>query len=102
MKKPVGSQHSFSNLDGARASTDSADRLSISSERPEEVEPVDADEEEGTVFSLAARTEYLATKHPEIVLPEWCYSVEEEGRKEDEKEEKEEDDTLEEEGRPPS
>ena len=98
MKKPVGSQHSFSNLDGARASTDSADRLSISSERPEEVEPVDADEEEGTVFSLAAHTEYLATKYPEylatkypgIVLPEWCYSEEEEGRKEEEKEEKEE------------
>merc|ERR1712240_662423 len=42
VKKPVGSQHSFSNLDGARASIDSADRLSISSERPEEVE---ADEE---------------------------------------------------------
>ena len=93
MKKPVGSQHSFSNLDGARASTDSADRLSISSERPEEVEPVEADEEEGTVFSLAAHTEYLATRrysHPEIVLPEWCYSEVEEGRKEEEKEEKEE------------
>ena len=90
MKKPVGSQHSFSNLDGARASTDSADRLSISSERPEEVEPVDADEEEGTVFSLAAHTEYLATKYPGIVLPEWCYSEVEEGRKEEEKEEKEE------------
>merc|ERR1712155_265411 len=45
VKKPVGSQHSFSNLDGARASTDSADRLSISSERPEEeeVEPVETD-----------------------------------------------------------
>ena len=94
MKKPVGSQHSFSNLDGARASTDSADRLSISSERPEEVEPVDADEEEGTVFSRAAHSEYLATRnrweHPDIVLPEWCYSEEEEGRKEEEKEEKEE------------
>merc|ERR1712004_396284 len=45
VKKPVGSQHSFSNLDGARASIDSADRPSISSEGPEEVEPVDADEE---------------------------------------------------------
>ena len=93
MKKPVGPQHSFSNLDGARASTDSADRLSISDERPEEVEPVEADEEEGTVFSLAAHTEYLATRrysHPEIVLPEWCYSEVEEGRKEEEKEEKEE------------
>ena len=57
------------------------------------MEPVDADEEEGTVFSLAARTEYLATRrysHPEIVLPEWCYSEVEEGRKEEEKEEKEE------------
>ena len=90
VKKPVGSQHSFSNLDGARASIDSADRPSISSEGPEEVEPVDADEEEGTVFSLAARTEYLATKYPGIVLPEWCYSEVEEGRKEEEKEEKEE------------
>ena len=94
MKKPVGSQHSFSNLDGARASTDSADRLSISSERPEEVEAVEADEEEGTVFSLAAHTEYLATKYPGIVIPEgpWCSSEEEEeGRKkEEEKEEKEE------------
>ena len=92
VKKPVGSQHSFSNLDGARASTDSADRLSISDERPEEVEPVEADEEEGTVFSLAAHTEYLATKDPGIVFPypEWSYSVEEEGRKEEEKEEKEE------------
>ena len=49
------------------------------------MEPVDADEEEGTVFSLAARTEYLATKYPGIVLPEWCYSEEEEGRKEEEK-----------------
>ena len=57
------------------------------------MEPVDADEEEGTVFSLAAHTEYLATRrysHPEIVLPEWCYREEEEGRKEEEKEEKEE------------
>ena len=102
MKKPVGSQHSFSNLDGARASTDSADRLSISSERPEEVEPVDADEEEGTVFSLAARTKYLATLYDctssGIVMPKgpWCSSEEEEeeeeeGRKkEEEKEEKEE------------
>ena len=94
VKKPVGSQHSFSNLDGARASTDSADRLSISSERPEEVEPVETDEEEGTVFSRAAHSEHLATRnrreHPEFVFPEWCYSVLEEGRKEEEKEEKEE------------
>ena len=102
VQKPVGSQHSFANLDGARASTDSADRLSISSERPEEVEPVDADEEEGTVFSLAARTKYLATLYDctssGIVMPKgpWCSSEEEEeeeeeGRKkEEEKEEKEE------------
>ena len=43
VKKPIGSQFSFSNLDGARASIDSEDRLSISSERQEEVE---VDEEE--------------------------------------------------------
>merc|ERR1711873_133371 len=93
VKKPVGSQHSFSNLDGARASIDSADRLSISSERPEEVEPVDADEEEGTVFPLAAHTEdpgipkwyQYSEEDLGIVLPKWCYS-EEEGRKEEEKE----------------
>ena len=29
-------------------------------------------------------------EHPEFVFPKWCYSVEEEGRKEEEKEEKEE------------
>merc|ERR1712122_361474 len=72
VKKPVGSQHSCANLDGARASSDSADRLSISSERPEEVEPVDADEEEGTVFPLAAHTE-----DPGIVLPKWYQYSEE-------------------------
>ena len=45
MKKPIGSQFSFSNLDGARASISSEDRLSISFERQEAVE---VDEEEGT------------------------------------------------------
>ena len=62
------------------------------------MEPVDADEEEGTVFSLAARTKYLATLYDctssGIVMPKgpWCSSEEEEeGRKkEEEKEEKEE------------
>ena len=56
------------------------------------MEAVEADEEEGTVFSLAAHTEYLATKYPGIVIPEgpWCSSEEEEGRKEEEEEEKEE------------
>ena len=38
MKKPIGSQFSFSNLDGARASISSEDRLSISFERQEAVE----------------------------------------------------------------
>ena len=58
------------------------------------MEPVETDEEEGTVFSRAAHSEHLATRnrreHPEFVFPEWCYSVLEEGRKEEEKEEKEE------------
>ena len=45
MKKPIGSQFSFSNLDGARASISSEDRLSISFERQEAVE---VGEEEGT------------------------------------------------------
>ena len=111
MKKPVGSQHSFSNLDGARASIDSADRLSISSERPEEVEADEADEEEGTVSSPAASPEShvpdvliwikgqpalvpgtcdIATEYPEASLEgPWEYWEEEE-KKEKEKEEKEE------------
>merc|ERR1712016_282720 len=55
VKKPIGSQFSFSNLDGARASTDSEDRLSISSERQEVVE---VDEEEGTVSFPAASPEF--------------------------------------------
>ena len=58
MKKPIGSQFSFSNLDGARASIDSEDRLSISSERQEVVE---VDEEEGTVSFPAASPESHAT-----------------------------------------
>ena len=44
MKRPVGTQLSFSNLDGARASVSSGDRLSISFERQEVVE--DGEEEE--------------------------------------------------------
>merc|ERR1712020_155309 len=71
-----------------------ADRLSISSERPEEeeVEPVETDEEEGTVFSLAAHTECCKYKYPGIVFPcpEVCCSEEWEWRKEKEKEEEEE------------
>ena len=51
VKKPIGSQYSFSNLDGARASVDSVDRLSVSSER-QEVEEVD--EVEGAGPSPAA------------------------------------------------
>ena len=56
------------------------------------MEAVEADEEEGTVFSLAAHTEYLATKYPGIVIPEcpWSSSEEEEGRKKEEKEEERE------------
>ena len=124
MKKPIGSQYSFSNLDGARASVDSVDRLSVSSER-QEVE--EGDEVEGAGPFPAASPEPhvsgdrliwvnhgnhgnpswqpmlvpvscdIATEHPdallehpEFVFPKWCYSVEEEGRKEEEKEEKEE------------
>ena len=44
MKRPAGTQLSFSNLDGARASVSSGDRLSISFERQEVVE--DGEEEE--------------------------------------------------------
>ena len=43
LKRPIGSQFSFSNLDGARASISSEDRLSISFERQEAVE--DGEEE---------------------------------------------------------
>ena len=62
MKKPIGSQYSFANLDGARASIDSVDRLSIS-ERQEEVE---ADEEVGTVSSPAASPESRVNDHTVI------------------------------------
>ena len=44
MKRPSGTQLSFSNLDGARASVSSGDRLSISFERQEVVE--DGEEKE--------------------------------------------------------
>ena len=111
MKKPIGSQYSFSNLDGARASIDSVDRLSISSERPEEVEADEADEEEGTVSSPAASPEShvsdrliwikgqpalvpvtcdIATEYPEASLEGPWEQWEEEEEKEKEKEEKEE------------
>ena len=62
MKKSIGSQYSFANLDGARASIDSVDRLSIS-ERQEEVE---ADEEVGTVSSPAASPEPRVNDHTVI------------------------------------
>ena len=89
MKKPIGSQYSFSNLDGTRASLDSVDRLSISSERPEEAE---ADEEGGTVSSPAAPPESHVTKYPGVVVPEcpWVSSEEEEEREKEEKEEERE------------
>ena len=64
------------------------------------MEPVDADEEEGTVFSLAARTKYLATLYDctssGIVMPKgpWCSSEEEEeGRKQEEEKEKKEEES---------
>ena len=62
VKKPIGSQYSFANLDGARASIDSVDRLSIS-ERQEEVE---ADEVVGTVSSPAASPESRVNDHTVI------------------------------------
>ena len=69
MKKPIGSQFSFSNLDGARASIASEDRLSISFERQEEVEVV---EEDGTVSFPAASPEFShATLWTEEEKPEW-------------------------------
>ena len=113
MKKPVGSQHSFSNLDGARASIDSADRLSIS-ERPEEEEADEANEEEGSVPSPAASPEShlpdvliwvegqpmlvpgtcdIATEYPDASREgPWGehWEQEERRKKEEEKEEKEE------------
>ena len=58
------------------------------------MEPVETDEEEGTVFSLAAHTECSKNKYPGIVFPcpEVCCSEEREGwrEEEEEKEEKEE------------
>ena len=109
MKKPIGSQYSFANLDGARASIDSVDRLSISSERQEEVE---ADEEEETVSSPAASPEShvtddrliwingqpmlvpvtcdIATEHPDASLECPWFKEEKEEEEEEEKEEKEE------------
>ena len=60
------------------------------------MEPVETDEEEGTVFSLAAHTECCKYKYPGIVFPcpEVCCSEEREGwrEEEEEKEEKEEED----------
>ena len=76
MKKPIGSQFSFSNLDGARASIDS-DRLSISSERQEEVE---VDEEEGTVSFPAASPESHVSPWRDPLQdekPEWNESFDE-------------------------
>ena len=75
MKKPIGSQFSFSNLDGARASIDSEDRLS---ERQEEVE---VDEEEGTVSFPAASPEFSHVSPWRDPLqdekPEWNESFDE-------------------------
>jgi len=113
--KPVGSQHSFFNLDGARASIDNADRISFSSERPEEEEADEADEEEGSVPSPAASPEShlpddvliwvdgqpmlvpvtcdIATEHPDASLEgPWVkhWEQEERRKKEEEEEEKEE------------
>ena len=46
MNKPIGSQYSFANLDGARASIDSVDRLSISEKQEEFVWPKGWEDEE--------------------------------------------------------
>ena len=74
VKKPIGSQFSFSNLDGARASIASDDRLSISFERQEEVE---VDEEEGTVsFPAASPERPHATPWTEDEKPGWNESYE--------------------------
>ena len=58
------------------------------------MEPVETDEEEGTVFSPAAQPECCKYKYPGIVFPcpEVCCSEEREGwrEEEEEKEEKEE------------
>ena len=108
MKKSIGSQYSFANLDGARASIDSVDRLSVSSER-QEVEEVD--EVEGAVPFPAASPEPhvsgdrliwvkgqpmlvpvtcdIATEHPDALL-EYPWFDKEEEEKEEEKEEEEE------------
>ena len=109
VKKPIGSQFSFSNLDGARASIDSVDRLSISSER-QEVEEVD--EVEGTVPFPAASPEShvtgdrliwnngqpalvpvtcdIATEHPEASLEgPWFTHLQQKEEKEEEEEEEE-------------
>ena len=106
VKKPIGSQYSFSNLDGARASIDSVDRLSISSER-QEVEEVD--EVEGTVPFPAASPEShvtgdrliwnngqpalvpvtcdIATEHPEASLEcPWFTHLQQKEEKEEENE----------------
>ena len=106
VKKPIGSQFSFSNLDGARASIDSVDRLSISSER-QEVEEVD--EVEGTVPFPAASPEShvtgdrliwnngqpalvpvtcdIATEHPEASLEgPWFTHLQQKEEKEEENE----------------
>ena len=75
VKKPIGSQFSFSNLDGARASIASDDRLSISLERQEEVE---VDEEEGTVsFPAASPERPHATPWTEDEKPGWNESYDE-------------------------
>ena len=75
MKRPIGSQSSFSNLDGARASIASDDRLSISLERQEEVE---VDEEEGTVsFPAASPERPHATPWTEDEKPGWNESYDE-------------------------
>ena len=65
MKKPIGPQFSFSNLDGARVSTSSVDRLSISFERQESVE--DGEEEE----TKEEKEEEEEEKKNEKVLQLW-------------------------------
>ena len=121
MKKPIGSQYSFANLDGARASIDSVDRLSVSSER-QEVEEVDEVEGAGPfpaaspephvsgdrlIFvnhgnqgnpswqpMLVPVTCDIATEHPDALLECPWFDKEEEEKEEEKEEENETTDPM--------
>jgi len=121
VKKSIGSQYSFANLDGARASIDSVDRLSVSSER-QEVE--EGDEVEGAAPFPAASPEPhvsrdrliwvnhgnqgnpswqpmlvpvtcdIATEHPDALLECPWFDKEEEEKEEEKEEENETTDPM--------